>query len=76
MGGMEIQEVTPKKKARAIVSVAFSHEEFREVCQRAENAGEKFVSRYIRDLALNRIKEPPVVTSGISEGGTLSVTLH
>ena len=44
-------EPAPRDKRRTIVSVAFTREQFYEVCKRAESAGKK-TSTFIREQAL------------------------
>ena len=46
-------EVKPRRKARAIVSVAFPSADFERVCKAAEKVGTK-VSQYIRHAAMQK----------------------
>ena len=63
------------RKARVVVSVAMSREDFEAITREAE-AHAMPVSVYIREVVRGRVAPSVLVTAGISSGGPLTIILR
>lgn len=71
----ELHQPVRGTRARAVVSVAFSSEDFSMVVDAAQREGLK-MSQFIREAALERVRGRPVITEVGSYSGTPGVSLY